>query len=633
MQRHAHIPDTVKYQGQVPAPGISIFRHIPQIWLAVIGLIALLLTSFQFVSAQKSSQLVVQPPETDGFPTLSVAFKLPSGSGQPITDLQLGQLTVIENQAAIRPTSLTSEYRGVYFGLAINGDRELDLRDSAGVSRYEKLLDALKTSALNRTMTGADAWALVTNGDITLRSSAESQQWISALEADPPDFRQLTGDLSSIEGALRLLEDRVTPFGVDKVLLYLTPPPSPDQIAQIVVLTAKAQAAGIRVDVWMVGPATFLENDQGKALIKLATATGGQFFNFTGTETLPNPLTALEGLGYVHHLTYRSRLTETGVYPLEIRVNLDGLDIRGESQPFYLEVLPPKPILLSPPPVVTINRADLSEGEPENDVTVTLGILIEFPDHHPRAITESRLLVDGVVVDLNPSPPFDTFEWKFSQSAESGSHTIQVEIEDELGLMGATLLTPVTVEVIEPSLLDRISLARIGLFAALAVSAAALVLLCGWLLRRLWRSSAVSLLKSRLASPPAPPHHDIPVETRIYAVLLPLNQVYDPENPNGIPIWSKRLILGTDPAGSDLVLPGAHPRHCQAELTLHNGLFRLRSLDDTHSIWVNYQKVSRKDVELKQGDLIHFGKSGFRFTIGEDPTARKATVTRYEPIL
>mgnify|MGYP000319809720 CR=1 FL=1 len=91
----------------------------------------------------------------------------------------------------------------------------------------------------------------------------------------------------------------------------------------------------------MVGDAFYLANDQGRVLVDLAASTGGQFFNYTGSEAIPNPGDLLASLGTVQTLSYTSAIAETGTHALELTLTLGEITATGESQPFYLEVLPP----------------------------------------------------------------------------------------------------------------------------------------------------------------------------------------------------------------------------------------------------------------------------------------------------
>lgn len=618
-------------QGQPDAPGISFFRWV---------LLGVMLLGFAFgtygpAAGQAAATLTVDAPQTVAFPEMVVEFKLTDSTGRPIRSIEAAQLTVIENDQELPVATLSEIYRGVYFALVINGDREMDLRDAAGLSRYEKLADALQTWAAGWHFSGEDAWALMTNEGAGIEVASNAAAWMTALDAYQPNFRQLEPDLMGLEEALQMLQKAGASFGVGKSVLYITPPPAPDQIAGVTALTEQARQSGIQVNVWMVGEALYLANDQGGALIELAASTGGQFFHYTGAETIPDLTGALTDLGYAAQLTYTSALRAPGTYSLAIRAALPELDVTGEAQPFYLNILPPNPILLAPPvsivrePVPSIEEDDPGGFTPAK---AALQILIEFPDGRPRALAASRLLVDGSVAAVNTQAPFDSFTWDLTELTESGEHTIQVEVEDMLGLSAATLLTPVQIEILEPEATARFSLQQIALIAAGGVAGAGLVLLAAWLVRKFWRANQPRCASHRLeaaaaARPPAPPKG----EERRYATLLPLDSVLEPGEDVGLPITRSRVLVGSDPRQADLHLdaPGVDP--IQAELTREEGGFWLRHLGLHNPTWRNYKEVGPERVPLKAGDILHFGDCGFRFTINDDTASSKITVTRFEP--
>jgi len=626
-------------QGQHDAPGISIIKRL--CFHLFIFIAVLFLAAWQFlpVAAQDAATLTVQPPDSTSFPNMSVEFKLLNANNQPIEDLQLGQLAVVENEQSVPVTSLNQDYRGVLFTLAINANRELDLRDAAGVSRYEKLIDVLRNWASHRTFKGKDALSVVTNEGTRIKHTTTPRDWITALESYQPHFRLLEPNVTSLESAIQTMREVVVPFGVDKALLYITPPPTPEQIAAVNALAEVARSAGIRVDVWMVGEALFLANEQGSALVALAANTGGQFFHYTGVEAIPDPESALSALGYAHILTYTSEIRASGSYPLEMRATLTGLEVSSQSQPFYIEVLPPNPMLLSPP--ATVTREPIA-GEQDDagaltPAVVPLSIMIEFPDHHPREIVASRLIVDGVAVEVINAPPFTAFSWDISSLNESGEHTIQVEVEDELGLSAATLLTPVQVEVIQPETHSRLSWQQIGLIAAGGIAAAAVIILAVWISRRLWQTRQVKHIRNRFfkagMDPSASRDKMDSSEKVVYAILLPIHTVRNGDEDPGIKITKDRVIVGSDPERADILLEDTGMIGVQAELVRQGGTFWLKDLDPERGTWLNYKKIGTERVRIKAGDLIHFGNSGFRFTIGDRLSAQKGTVVKYDPIL
>lgn len=585
------------------------------------------------VLGQASATLAVSTPQTIAFPEITVEFKLNDSTGYPIRNLDPYQLTVIENDIELPVTSLSESYRGTLFVLAINGDREMDIRDATGASRYQKIADALEAWAAGWHFSGKDSWSVMTNNGLQVGNSSDAVTWMTALEAYQPNFRQLEPELTSLQEAVQMLQRIETPFGVDKSLLYVTPPPTADQIDGVNALAQQARQAGIQVNVWMVGEAYFLTNDQGGSLVEMAASTGGQFYHYAGSETLPDLNGALNDLGYVAVLTYESAVRETRTFPLAIRADIGDIEVSGESLPFYIDVQPPNPMLLSPPVSITLQPitdedADSYSFDPAQ---LDLQILLEFPDGHQRPLTASRLLVDGSVVDVNVSAPFDVFSWGLTGLTESGEHTIQVEVEDSLGLTGATLLTPVQVEIIEPGLRGNWSLQQVGLVVSGAVAGAGLVLLGVWYFRKRlqanrpnWASRTGTIGSGQASSLP----DEEAIEPQQYAALIPLNSFDE----TGLAITKERVVLGSDPQQANLVLSGPGITPVQAELRLEEDCFWLQSFDPkAGSVRVNYQPVGPGRVQLKPGDLLHFGECGFRFTMVEYESEKQISVTRYEP--
>jgi hypothetical protein len=618
-------------QGQPAVPGVSLSR-------TALTLVVLLGVVWAVpVAGQAAATLAVSTPQINAFPELSVEFKLTDSTGHPIRELDVSQLTVIENEKELPVTSLSEAYRGIYFSLVINGGREMDLRDASGISRYRKMTDALQSWAAGRHFSGEDSWSLMTNEGLVIEDASNAVAWMTGLDSYQPNLRQLEPDLISLQEAIQMLEQAAPVFGVDKAILYLTPPPTPDQISGVNTLAEQARLAGIQVNVWMVGEAYYLTNDQGGSLIEMAASTGGEFFHYTGVETLPDLTGTLGDLGYAARLTYESELRATGSYPLMVRAILGDMEITGESLPFYVAVQPPNPMLLAPP--VSISREALI-GEGTEDVTyspsqVDLQILIEYPDGHPRDLVASRLLVDGSVTDVNVAAPFDVFSWDISELTETGEHTIQVEVEDSLGLSAATLLTPIRIEIIEPGFAGRVSLQQIGLLVSGVVAGAGLVLLGVWVFRKFWsvnqprwqnRRQAAGSMKANSASEEADR-----VEKR-YAVLVPLESFNEPGDENLLVVQKTQVLIGSDPQQADLVISSPDVEAIQAELTLDAEGFWLRHLGSmAQTTWLNYRPVGAERVQVRPGDLLHFGESGFRFTMEDDEPENKVSISRYEP--
>lgn len=120
---------------------------------------------------------------------------------------------------------------------------------------------------------------------------------------------------------------------------------------------------------------------------------------------------------------------------------------------------------------------------------------------------------------------------------------------------------------------------------------------------------------------------------KAYATLLPLSDSNEAERSPAIPISSLEIIFGSDPSRvtqilKDASVEGLHARLCRDE----NGVFRLSDEGSTAGTWVNFTPVSQEGTWLEHGDLIHFGRIGYRFMLREPGRGRKPVVKPGEPV-
>lgn len=592
---------------------------------------------FSFAYAQGGAKLLLLGPDTSNFPLISVQIKPAAPVGQPEPVLDLAQLTVYENEKETPALSLEKARQGVNFSLVINGGRDLDIRDTEGISPYDNIHTVLADWASSRTSAREDDWSLFTHQGNPVRQSSDPEEWVAALAEYQPNFRMLSSDLTGLETAIGSSRERVVHFGVDKAVLFITIPPTPEQIIPLLSLAEEAGSSGIRVSVWLVGDPYFLTNDQGGALVSLAERTGGQFYYYNGIDPIPDPETYLAELGFSYALSYQSNLRETGTYPLRIEaVTQDGI-ASGESLPFYVQVLPPNPILLSPPTEISrkedVESANTIGGLMPDQVKIE--IMVEFPDGHPREIVASRLYVDGVIVDERKEAPFESLTWDLSSVTEPGEKLIQVAIEDVLGLAARTILTPVRVDVPISAPQPEHSMQTIGLLAAGLVLLATFLVLAYRLISRSWQRWGQPSLRMRLFSTGMEPgrQSDRSSETdRVtYARLIPLNAPIRDALDTAIPLDQPDMTFGCDPDRADWVLNNPDISNLHARIFQQDGSLWIKDLQSASGTWVNYVRIGTQPVQIKGGDLIHFGLYGFRFTMENQPSLNNVTITKYEP--
>jgi hypothetical protein len=260
------------------------------------------------------------------------------------------------------------------------------------------------------------------------------------------------------------------------------------------------------------------------------------------------------------------------------------------------------------------------------------------------------LLVDGVVIAENQAPPFDQFTWGLESYTADGIHVLQVNVTDELGLTGTSIEVPVQVSVerleADPLFVVRRNLATIAvILAVLAGSLLFLILVLGGQLRPVAQRAASFRRKAKPAPNPISMSNETSARSfpgwggrfqrthqqEVPNALAYLNHVSEADNqPIGapIPITSEDVMLGSDPKCANLVLDDACIEGCHARLARQSdGSFRLFDQGSIAGTWVNYTPITQDGAALQHGDIVHFGRIGFHFTIRQPAQVLKPSVT------
>jgi hypothetical protein len=104
-----------------------------------------------------------------------------------------------------------------------------------------------------------------------------------------------------------------------RAILYITAIPNQNMLNALPNLSGRARQLGVRVFVWMVGAENQAESPGAEGLRALASESGGEFFHFTGVESLPDPDHYFESLRYIYRATYRSAVNISGVNSVQVR--------------------------------------------------------------------------------------------------------------------------------------------------------------------------------------------------------------------------------------------------------------------------------------------------------------------------
>ncbi|HSV84998.1 MAG TPA: hypothetical protein VLH85_00385, partial [Levilinea sp.] len=396
--------------------------------------VAMLMKPFAAVSAQDNSRVTIFPPDTTLFPEISFLLEPYDSAGRLITDLDSSHLTIIENGEERAVQTLERLEPGLQIIFATNAAPIWATR-TAGMTHYEQIMLSIKAWVQNQPEDGPDDFSLATNTGLLIIRSDNRDQWITAIDEYQPTLMQMEASIVSLSQALDLATDTNPRPNMKRAILYITAIPNQGMLNALPNLTARARQLGVRIFVWLVGPQNQADTPGAGALRTLATESGGEYFHFTGTESLPDPDQYFQSLRYLYRVIYRSGVAESGMQRVQVELERPDAQAASREQIFTLRISPPNPIFLSPPSTISRQRQEPpSRSDPPRlapDAAI-IQYLVEFPDGYPRELRAARLYVDGVLAVEQTTGPFERFQWSLTDYEESGSHVLQVEVEDEL---------------------------------------------------------------------------------------------------------------------------------------------------------------------------------------------------------
>ncbi|NPV76476.1 MAG: FHA domain-containing protein [Anaerolineae bacterium] len=603
-------------------------------------------------AAQADNGVALSLVETDSFPELRFYFETYDESGNFIEDLQPEEIRVIEDGVP-RPLEVLEKFEpGVQFIAAIN-TAPVFLNQVAGVSLYGRVQEALASWARTQDAGGLGDYSLASNTGLQAIRLDDPQEFASAIQSYQPDLLTLQPSMVSLSQALDLATDPNPSPLMKRTILYVTGLPLSTQVAALPNMADRAAQLGVRIQVWLVGYPGQENTIAGEALRQMAERTGGSLFVYSGLQEFPDIQAYLQPLRYVYRGSYPSGIRASGPHRLAVQVQREGMRFTSQERVFNLTVLPPNPILISPPSQVQrvwTRPEDKKEKERLEPEAFAVQFLVEFPDGHRRDIVRASLLVDGEAVAEMTQPPFDALDWPLAAYTETGKHWIKVQVEDQLGFIQETIAVPVEV-VVEPTRRGLfgglVSPERLAIAAAVLVAGAILAAVLFSISRRrvfptarsrraardpvtqpvpirqeplLQRSAAADVKTARRSENPLPAPARL---TRVVEDSLAVEGNY-------IQLSRNQVTFGSDASQAVIVLddPSVSKLHARLHHT-PDGRYLLNDAGSISGTWVNYTPVSPLGVQLKHGDLIHFGWMAFRFELSNPGELPQPVVMPY----
>jgi len=615
-------------------------------------LLSLLLLAGQnyAVRAQGTATAELSLVNPQGFPTVSALLDVFDEQGEFITGLAANDVTILENGQPRAVNELVESTPPAQIVIAINPGPALDIRNGQGIARIEPVKEVLAGWAGAQPADNPDDLSLVSIAGPII-THADPEDWIVSLNSFQPDYRNTTPNVQLLSIALNTVNEPPPMPGMKRAILLITPRMEDANLdLTLEAVAEQAIASKVRIFVWFVDSDANFDHPSATAFNALALQTGGQYFAFSGVESLPDPESYFAPLRHLYSLNYNSMLTMSGEHTIVAEVQAPGGTITSGEQTFSLEVEPPNPILVMPP-------AQIVRQAPQDDPFNTelllpeqreLEAIIEFPDGHPRPLARTTLYVDGQPVAQNDFEPFDHFIWDLTPYNESAEHTLVVEAVDSLGMSKASIGVPVMVTVVHAPTGIQAFLARYRSYIAVGAivvtgSVLIFVLLSGRLQirsrsqrradRKRYTDPVTQPVQIQQTEPPSKQQStrgekQAKRSPRIRAErwqdapahLTRLGANGEPATGHPIPLNEKETTFGTDPVQAEHIMdhPSIAALHAHLKRTA-GGDYTLADNNTVAGTWVNYDPVPEGGRVLKHGDVVHFGQLMYRFSLKKPP--------------
>lgn len=582
--------------------------------------------------AQAGGTVRVTTLISDDFPALSLYISALDEGGNHIAGLTPRDFVVQEDGNPLPVLSAESVRAGARQIFLVNTTPGLALKDELGFRLYDHVRDDLIAWWASEPASeyGIDDLTLLSRAGPLITHSTLAAQLASQLAALAPAFEEsgAVGDL--LVEALTYTSNPSRQVGISNQMIFITPPidePADRFLGDTIALANNSDTTIHTIQVSrQEDPEEPIPIDEN--LRQLSEATGGTF-------TLYDPDTGLDALRdrvlgqrTLYELSIQSSANTGGPHTIRVGVESGAMQTGTSAVSYDLVVRPAELTFIQPP--ASILRQPSDPGKPIESLTpnsVTLEILVTFPDGHPRELVLSRLIVDGGTVEENVSPPFTRFAWDLSAYASNQTHTVRASALDTLGMESYTEELSVLVEVPPPP----------GGWEALSPAMQPLLIGLGILIAGvLGATGMIVLTRRRSATHTAAPRPNAR-GGRIWSERASLRAAQDrlateawlkPDSPSKagskpIPLTGAEVTLGSDASLSTIPVddPSVSRMHAQL-LRRAGGEYVIRDQNSTAGTWVNYEPVSEGGRRLQHMDLIHIGRVALRFEMSSPPAPK-----------
>ena len=399
--------------------------------------------------AQSGGQLQIHGVDTDYFPDTCIWVSAIDSTGNAAAGLSANQFAVFEDGVEVA-TEVEQWDVGLQLAIVFDASGSMSKEAATGKTRIDAVkgeVAKLLTSGqyLGKEMKDSIA-LLVPEGDGISNLIPGSDNQNAAFDQDGgrvynrlypyqiADTEKPTPLSDQIVETIRLLQSHREPGnprqailvfsdGIDEVSATITDDP-----------VSLAQDAGIPIYTVLMSSA---ETDGARNLKRYSTMTMGAYYHYAAEDSLSPLFYQLAALRNQYSVWYRSNIDNRADHQIRVDwLDSSGRTISSSSTSIGVGIQPPAVSIIEPPANTIFERitddpfADPTLVEP---VDTLVRIEWAFPDGYVREIRSVNYILNGVVLQTYTEPPFDEFVMGISH-LDSGTHSIEVEVIDELGM-------------------------------------------------------------------------------------------------------------------------------------------------------------------------------------------------------
>lgn len=626
-----------------------------------------LLTIESLTAQSESGELRIVSLDSSDFPRMIVQVRATDARSNAITN-PLG-LVLSEDGSSVGKYDSELIDPGAELIIVIDANETIEQRDeTAGLTRREKVRDSITRYAnhfmdpmqLDRvTILVPDGASdrILDHPDLSFPNEViNAVNFYETGELSEPDLNAM------LEHALEIAAENQDQDRYQAILFFSDATDLAERLdTERLVATAQDQ------DVAFYGAilGTRADDAEVAAVTSLTEPTGGAYVHLPDSVRADPLFEAIQQRAAQLILYYRSAISTSGRHVLTAELN----DAQDEIE-FEVNVVPPS-VHLAVDNSRPIRRVADDPQTPLELIEPTrqrLVAQVEWPDEHPRTLTEAKLLVNGSEMPTEQAILDDsgllTFEWDI-RFLDEGSYDLQIKVVDDLGLEAVSEPLPLTILVERPGapatlttipeptrapLVPAIETESptVNLFLVAAGVIVFLIVLIVFVLVIFFVRGRTAQA-SQKAGPPvhglaaAPPvaQSAMPPGSyhpeRDYTYIIPPEFVLDetvnaylevlenaPEHEQLVPLNGSNISLGRDSNRVQIAFKDRSVSRLHARVMESRGNYRIYDEGSSSGTYVNYERLGLSPMTLNDNDHIHIGRVHLRFRLAASLRAQKS---------